>query len=88
MTTTEPTETRNREQRRHPRSETAETIAADPLAGKLLLTVPEAQNILSVPRTRIYSMIESGELGSVKLGRRRMIPTDAIRALLADLSAA
>lgn len=51
----------------------------DPLAGRLLVTVPQAQELLGFSRTRIYRMIQLGELRSVSVGRRRMIPAQAIR---------
>ncbi len=72
----------NRAARRHPQSETADKLADNPLAGKLLVTVAEAQEILSLSRTRIYALIQSGELKSVAFGRRRMIPTKELDALV------
>lgn len=43
---------------------------------------------LNVSRTTIYELISSGRLRSVKLGKRRLVPRDAQRELLASLPAA
>ena len=42
-----------------------------------------AANIYGVSRTLIYEWIKSGQLASVKLGGARLIPVDALEALLA-----
>lgn len=69
----------NRQERRHPeRNEGQE---------RLLNTVNQACEILSLSRATIYRLLESGDLQSYRVGRRRMIPTDAIRSFLADLAA-
>jgi excisionase family DNA binding protein len=39
-------------------------------------------------RTKIYELIASGELRTVKIGRRRFIPADAIREYVARLERA
>jgi excisionase family DNA binding protein len=46
---------------------------------KILVTVEEATHILSMGRTRIYQLIRSGELKSVKCGKSRRIVADSIR---------
>jgi excisionase family DNA binding protein len=33
---------------------------------------------LSLPRTTIFRLIRSGEIESLKIGKRRLIPSDAI----------
>ena len=41
---------------------------------KLLYTVAEASHLLSIRKTKIYELINSGDLASVKIGRARRIP--------------
>jgi excisionase family DNA binding protein len=50
-----------------------------------LLTVPEAMSALRLSRATIYELIRSGELGSVKVGRCRRIPAQAVAAFVAEL---
>ena len=45
---------------------------------KRLLTVSDVQEILSIGRTRIFSLISSGELESVRIGSSRRITSDAL----------
>jgi excisionase family DNA binding protein len=45
---------------------------------KTLLTVSEAADRLSVGRSRLYEEVSSGRLRSVRIGRRRLIPVDAL----------
>jgi len=47
---------------------------------KMLVTVEEASHILSMGRTRIYQLINSGDLKSVKCGKSRRIVADSIRS--------
>ena len=46
---------------------------------KALLTVAEAAVMLGIGRSFLYSMVLSGEMPSIKLGRARRIPVGAIR---------
>ena len=48
---------------------------------KLLLRPEETAEALAVGRDRIYELIGSGRLRSVKLGRSRRIPRDRARSL-------
>ncbi|MCI0387085.1 excisionase family DNA-binding protein [Streptomyces sp. CNQ085] len=59
-------------------SDTADTaaLAADPTL--VLLTVEEAARRLSIGRTYCYSLISSGELESVPVGRLRRVPAEAV----------
>jgi excisionase family DNA binding protein len=50
---------------------------------KLVVTVPEAARMLGVSRTLGYELVARGELGSVRLGRRVVVPLAAIDELLA-----
>jgi excisionase family DNA binding protein len=45
---------------------------------KVLLTVTEACEALSSKRTLLYAFLSSGELGSVKVRGRRLIPRKAL----------
>lgn len=40
---------------------------------------PDAANALGLSRTAMAEFIASGEIKSVKLGKRRLVPVDAIR---------
>jgi len=46
----------------------------------------DAASVYGVSRTLIYEWIKSGRLASVKLGGARLIPVDALEALLAGPS--
>jgi excisionase family DNA binding protein len=46
--------------------------------------INEATAAYGLSRTTLYKLIKSGALHSVKVGGRRLIPTDSIEALLAD----
>jgi excisionase family DNA binding protein len=54
---------------------------------KLLLTPEEAAERLSVGRSRIFELIGSGRLRSVRLGASRRIPTSALVEFVDELSA-
>lgn len=49
---------------------------------KLTVTVAEAAALIGVSRRLIYNMVARGELRSITLGRRIVIPTCAIEELL------
>lgn len=50
-----------------------------------LVTVDEAASALSIGRTTVYHLMNVGRLRSVKVGRARRIPADALAELVADL---
>lgn len=54
---------------------------------KLLLTPEEAAERLSVGRSRIFELIGSGRLRSVRLGASRRIPVVALAEFVEDLLA-
>lgn len=49
---------------------------------KLLVNIMEAANLLSVGRSTIYKLMNSGSLKVVKLGCSARITMDSIRALV------
>ncbi len=52
----------------------------DPFVGhEVLLTVEEAARRLRIGRTMAFSLLSTGELQSVRIGRRRLIPVEALR---------
>lgn len=53
-----------------------------PAVEVLAYRVPDAVKASGIGRTKIYEMILSGELESVTIGRRRLIPADALRRLV------
>ena len=52
-----------------------------------LLTTVEAQNILSIGRTRLFKLIASGEIESVRIGSSRRIPVSAVEKFIEKLIA-
>jgi excisionase family DNA binding protein len=55
---------------------------------RLLLTAQEAAQALGVSRTKVYDLMRSGRLRSVKIGGSRRIPVDALAELVDDLAEA
>lgn len=53
---------------------------------KLLLTVAEAAEVLNVGKNRVYELIYSEQLCSVRFGRVHRIPVSAIEQLVTDLA--
>ncbi len=52
----------------------------------LLLKIPEVMERLAVGQTKVYELMSSGELRSVKVGRSRRVPSDELERFIADLS--
>jgi excisionase family DNA binding protein len=52
---------------------------------KLLLTPEEAAELLSVGRSKVYDLIRSQALASVKIGGSRRIPAGAVQAYVDSL---
>ena len=55
-----------------------------PLTDFRLTSISEVAQQLSIRERQVARLVASGALSSVKLGRRRLIPRQAIVALLAD----
>ena len=54
---------------------------------RMAYSVTEAAAALGVSKTLIYQMIRRGELPSVKIGARRVVPVAAIHELLGQRDA-
>lgn len=56
-------------------------------AAPTVLTIPEACAALKVSKWTIYQLIRSRQLGTMKIGSRRVVPLAAIEALIERLQA-
>lgn len=54
----------------------------------VLYRVEEAADALRISRSGIYELIRSGQLRTVKVGSRRLVPVEALTEYVADLAAA
>ena len=50
----------------------------------VLLKIPDVMERLSVGQTKVYELMSSGQLRSVKVGRARRVPSDALRPWRTD----
>jgi excisionase family DNA binding protein len=51
----------------------------------MLFTIDEAAAQLRVSRWTVYNLIRSGQLRTIKIGRRRLVPIDALSECLEHL---
>jgi len=51
---------------------------------RLVLTVREAAELLGISKDLAYELIARGELPALRLGRRVVVPTRALRSLAGD----
>lgn len=63
------------------------TTTASTAALRLVLTVEEAADRLGIGRTLMYALVMAGEVESVRIGRLRRIPTDALDTYVLRLRA-
>lgn len=54
----------------------------------VLLTVEDAAEALALGRTKIYELLDAGLLRSVKIGRARRIPLDAVHEFVRRIESA
>jgi excisionase family DNA binding protein len=52
---------------------------------RLVLTIEEAAERLGIGRTLMYALVSAGEVESVRIGRLRRVPTDALDAYVLRL---
>ena len=50
-----------------------------------LLTVKEASATLRISRWKLYDLIRSGRIDTIRIGRRRFVPVDALIKLIDEL---
>jgi excisionase family DNA binding protein len=62
-------------------------ILEEPPLTKLLLTPEEAAQVLGIGRTKVYELMLSNALESVKIGASRRIPTDSLTSFVEGLRA-
>ena len=55
---------------------------------KLLLTPTEAAHALGIGRSKVYELMQTGQLASVHIGACRRVPADALTAFLQQLRTA
>ncbi|WP_432423416.1 helix-turn-helix domain-containing protein [Sphingomonas lycopersici] len=48
----------------------------------ITVRVPEAARLLGISRSRIYELITSGDIETVKLGRATLVPVSGLHALI------
>lgn len=48
----------------------------------ITVRVPEAARLLGISRSRIYELITSGDIETVKLGRATLVPVAGLHALI------
>ena len=53
---------------------------------KYLWRVEEVAELLGIARSRVFGLISTGELASVKIGKSRRVPDEAVRAYVASLA--
>ena len=61
--------------------EMSTAVAAQGLP-KMLLTMEEAAQVLSLGRNTIYDLVLRRQIASVKIGRLRRVPLEALRAFV------
>ncbi|HKS47369.1 MAG TPA: helix-turn-helix domain-containing protein [Amycolatopsis sp.] len=57
------------------------------MSPKLAYSTEDACEALSIGRTQLFDLLREGEIKSVKIGRRRLIPVDSLREYLDRLLA-
>lgn len=65
-------------------SESSAPSAPPSHTSRWLLDIPETCRELHLSRAALYRLLASGELGSIKLGRRRLVPVAELERFIAD----
>ncbi|HLI00657.1 MAG TPA: helix-turn-helix domain-containing protein [Acidimicrobiales bacterium] len=50
----------------------------------LMVPIETAAEMLGLGRTTTFTLIKTGELPTITVGRRRLVPVDAVRKFVAD----
>ncbi len=51
---------------------------------KLTISITDCAKLLGIGRSAAYQAVQSGQIPSLKIGRRRLVPRSALERLLAD----
>jgi excisionase family DNA binding protein len=54
-----------------------------PLNERLVLSIEDASRYIGLSKTSIYNLLEEGEFGSFKVGKRRLIRREELDAFVA-----
>jgi excisionase family DNA binding protein len=55
------------------------------MTDRLLLDITDAMELTGLGRSKLYELIATGQLGSVKVGARRLIPADELQRFVDSL---
>jgi excisionase family DNA binding protein len=55
------------------------------VSDKVLYTVPEAADVLSLGSSKVWELVAAGRLESVKVGRARRVPADSLHRFVDSL---
>jgi excisionase family DNA binding protein len=58
------------------------TIIADLTAMPATMTIPEAAELLGISRSAAYRAVTRGEIPTIRIGRRLLVPTAKLYAML------
>ena len=64
---------------------TAQPAGGRPAMTRLLLTVPEAAEALAISRSKLYELLASGAVASIRIGGSRRIPLTALEEYISRL---
>ena len=67
------------------RPRTDPLVVVEDVMDKLLLTTPEAAKALGIGRSKVYELLQTGQLTSVRIGASRRVPADAVHTFVANL---
>jgi excisionase family DNA binding protein len=69
---------------RAPESERARALAQDEFASgkRLAVSIEEARHIVGLSRTTLYALAKANRIAVVKVGRRTLVTTESLRALI------
>ena len=65
---------------------TYSTVSTYSSQQRLLFSVVDAAQILSLSRSKVYELLATGAIRSVRIGRSRRIPRSALDDYVADLT--
>lgn len=58
------------------------TVTLDEIRGRAVITVPEAGQLLGLPRSTAYDAAGRGEIPTIGCGRRLLVPVPAFLKML------